>query len=247
MPRPESISVGWTMQAIELLAFQPLSAPQVAAALDVHPRTARRLLNRLQDDGYVSRTDDSRRLYAPTLRLVALAGQIAARNRLVTLAPPFMSALAERTGARVQLSIPSYGSVLVVLDAEAGGRPRASGTELVPAHCTAGGKALLAWRQPWRDSVLSAPLRSFTRRTVTDARSLRAEAEVIRQQGFATEHGEFRPHRRAAAAPVFLPDGEPMATLSATTTDDDPELSELARSVVEQAAALTRRLEERNG
>lgn len=32
MPRPESASVGWTMQALELLAFQPLSAPQVAAA-----------------------------------------------------------------------------------------------------------------------------------------------------------------------------------------------------------------------
>src|SRR4051812_45369608 len=98
------------MQAIELLAFQPLSAPQVAAALDVHPRTARRLLSRLREDGYLSRSADGRRLYAPTLRLVSLAGQIAARNRLVTLAPPFMASLAERTATTVQLSIPSYGS-----------------------------------------------------------------------------------------------------------------------------------------
>jgi IclR family acetate operon transcriptional repressor len=247
VPRPESVSIGWTMQALELLAFQPLSAPQVAAALDVHPRTARRLLNRLRDDGYLSRTDDARRLYSPTLRLVSLAGQIAARNRLVALAPPFMASLGEWTATTVQLSIPSYGSVLVMLDAETGGRPEPRGSDLIPAHCTAAGKALLAWRHAWRDSVLSAPLRSFTRRTVTDAASLRAETDVIRRQGYATEHGEFRPQRRAAAAPVFLPDGDPMASLSAVTTAEDPALAELARPVVEQAAALTRRLEQADG
>lgn len=228
------------MQALELLSFQPLSAPQVAAALDVHPRTARRLLARLLEDGYVSRTDDGRRLYFPTLRLVSLAGQIAARNRLVTLAPPVMTALAERTGTSVQLSIPSYGSVLVLLDADSSAR----GSQLVPAHCTAGGKALLAWRHAWRDSVLRSPLRSFTRRTVTDPAALRAETEVIRRQGYATERGEFRLRRQAAAAPVFLPDGDPMATLSATTTDEGREPAELVRPVVEHAAALTRRLEE---
>jgi IclR family transcriptional regulator, KDG regulon repressor len=222
------------MQALELLAFQPLSAPQVAAALDVHPRTARRLLNRLRADGYVSRTDDGRRLYAPTLRLVSLAGQIAARNRLVKLAPAFMASLGDRTGTSVQLSIPSYASVLVVL----------GGSELVPPHCTAAGKVLLAWRHAWRDSVLRTPLRSFTRRTVTDPGRLRAETDIIRQQGYATEHGEYRRRRNAAAAPVFLPDGDPMATLSAVATGDGPALAEMTGPVVEQAAALTRRLEE---
>ena len=244
MPRPESVSVGWTMQALEVLAFQPLSAPQVAKALGVHPRTARRLLNRLRDDGYLTRTDDGRRLYSPTLRLVSLAGQIAGRTRLVTLAPRFMTALAERTEARVQLSIPSYGSVLVVLDAHGGHPPERRGSDLVPAHCTASGKALLAWRHAWRDSVLTGPLRGFTSWTVTDAARLRAEADVIRQQGYATELGEYQPRRRAAAAPVFLPDGDPLASLSATTTDPDRELEELAGPVVEQASALTRRLEE---
>jgi hypothetical protein len=39
--RPEGLAVKWTMDALELLAFQPLSAPQVAAAMQIHPRTAR--------------------------------------------------------------------------------------------------------------------------------------------------------------------------------------------------------------
>jgi DNA-binding IclR family transcriptional regulator len=229
------------MDAIELLAFQPLSAPQVAAAMHIHPRTARRLLNRLHADGYLSRSDDSRRLYSPTLRIVALAGQITARHRLVELARAVVAPLSERAGAPAQLSIPSYASVLVLLDAHDGaiGEPR----ELVPPHCTAGGKVLLAWRHAWRDGVLRAPLRSFTKRTVTDPAAISAETETIRRQGYATEDDEYRRGRRAAAAPVFLPDGDPMATLSVTVSAADRPMADLVPPVVELAATLTRRLE----
>jgi DNA-binding IclR family transcriptional regulator len=48
----------------------------------VHPRTARRLLNRLRDEQYLSRTEDRRRLDSPTLRIVALAGQVLERTRV---------------------------------------------------------------------------------------------------------------------------------------------------------------------
>jgi hypothetical protein len=102
------------MEAIEMLAFEPLSAPQVAAAMGI--------------------------------------------------ASAFVAPLAERTGTPAQLCIPSYRSVLAVLD--------------------------------------------------------------------------------TAAAPVFLPDGDPMATLSATATDEDRGIDELVPAVVEAAATLRRRLEE---
>jgi DNA-binding IclR family transcriptional regulator len=87
-------------------------------------------------------------------------------------------------------------------------------------------------------------LRAFTDRTLTDPARLSAETDLIRRRGYATEEGEFRPGRRAAAAPVFLPDGNPMATLSATTTEQDREVAELVAAVVEVAAAVTSRLEE---
>src|SRR3954451_13586200 len=98
MPPPEAWYAARAMQALETLAFQPLSAPQVAAALQVHPRTARRLLNRLRDEGYLTRSDDARRLYAPTMRIVALAGQILQRALLAERAVPFVAALHDDTG-----------------------------------------------------------------------------------------------------------------------------------------------------
>jgi DNA-binding IclR family transcriptional regulator len=40
-----------TLRALEVLTFTPTTAPQVAEALGVHPRTARRLLSQLQRAG----------------------------------------------------------------------------------------------------------------------------------------------------------------------------------------------------
>ena len=90
---PEALYVARTMQVLELLAFQPLSAPQVAATLQIHPRTARRLLVRLHEEGYVTRSDDARRRYTPSMRVVALAGQIAVRAPLTVRALPAVARL----------------------------------------------------------------------------------------------------------------------------------------------------------
>lgn len=246
MPQHEALGVARTMEAIEMLAFEPLSAPQVAAAMRIHPRTARRLLNRLHEEGYLERSGGRQRLYSPTLRIVSLAGQIAARHRLVRIASPFMAPLSDRTGTPAQLCIPSYRSVLSVLDANAGKVGEPGVRELLPAHCTAGGKALLAWRHAWRDSVLRTPLHAFTDRTVTDTAAVSAETDLIRRRGYATEEGEFRPERRAAAAPVFLPDGDPMASLSVTVIGADRAVDDLIPPVVETAVALTRELEDQD-
>ena len=63
---PEAFYVARTMQVLELLTFQALSAPQVAATLQIHPRTARRVLVRLHEEGYLTRSDDTRRPYSPS-------------------------------------------------------------------------------------------------------------------------------------------------------------------------------------
>jgi DNA-binding IclR family transcriptional regulator len=233
---PEALYVARTMQVLELLAFQPLSAPQVAATLQIHPRTARRVLVRLHDEGYLTRTDDARRRYAPSLRVVALAAQIAARSPLPVRALPFVARLHEDTGADAHLAIPSYLSVLCMVHAGEACRARVHARELVPSHCTATGKALLAWRQPWRDSVLGHPLERHTDRTIVDAPTLAREAETTRARGYAVEAGELQDGVRAVAAPVFV-DGEAMAALGASGSDLDIEAH--GERVMVLAAELT--------
>ena len=219
--------------ALEVLAQQPLSAPQLAVALGVHPRTARRLLHRLRADGYVARSDDRRRVYAPTLRVVSLASQVLDGARLAQLAVPVARRLHVDTGLGAHLMVPSYRSALCIVH---GGDGPPALEELVPAHATAPGKVLLSFRQAWRDSLLAAPLERFTPRTVTSPSRLRAEAAQIRAQGFATEDGEHRPGIGGAAAPVFGAGGEAIAALGVCgprRTDD------VAAVVVRAAAGLS--------
>ena len=239
MRPPEAWYVTRTMRALELLAFQPRSAPQVAAALEVHPRTARRLLNRLLEESYLTRTDDARRLYAPTMRLVALAGQVVERSELTKIAAPFVARLHEQTGATAHLAVPSYRSALCLVHRENGSAPVPPRLrELVPCHCAATGKALLSWRDAWRESVLSAPLERRTDRTLTDPAALRADAEATRERGYATEDGELQDGVRAVAAPVFSASGEAVAALGVSGIDA-PATDDLAARVVGLAQELT--------
>jgi DNA-binding IclR family transcriptional regulator len=246
MPVTEALFVSRTMQAMEVLAFEPLSAAQLAAALQVHPRTARRLLARLVEDGWVSRSDGRRRAYAPTMRLVALAAQLAERAPLTRAAAPVVTRLFEETGGVVHLAIPSYTSALCLVHRGAGGpdaRPRLR--ELIPAHATASGKVLLAFREPWRESVLLAPLERRTARTVIDPVAIRAEAVATRERGYATEDGEFVEGLAAIAAPVHDAHGTVPAALAVSLPagHDLQALGARLREGAEQVAAALGRID----
>jgi DNA-binding IclR family transcriptional regulator len=233
---PEALYVARTMQVLELLAFQPLSAPQVAATLQIHPRTARRVLVRLHEEGYLTRSDDARRRYAPSLRVVSLAAHIAARSPLATHAVPFVDRLHDDTGADAHLAVPSYLSALCMVHAGGSCRARVHPRELVPAHASATGKALLAWREPWRNSILRRPLERHTANTSVDPLRLEREAEETRTRGYAVEVGELQDGVSAVAAPVFAGD-EAVASLGAS--GPDLEIEAVGARVVALAAGLS--------
>jgi DNA-binding IclR family transcriptional regulator len=128
---------------MELLAVQPHSAPELADALGVHVRTARRVLKRLESEGYVKVTEDRRRRYRPTMRVVALAGQVVERAELTGVAVPYVAALREELGEDCHLCVPSHVFALCLVHAPAGSTetPRPHLRELVP--CRARGARVL--------------------------------------------------------------------------------------------------------
>jgi DNA-binding IclR family transcriptional regulator len=239
----DSFFVTRTLQALEVLAFQPSSAPQVAEALRVDARTARRLLNRLADDGWVVRIEGRVRTYTLSLRLVALASQFVERAPLTHAAASVVRSLHERTGGVAHVTVPSYRSVLCLAHRSGGGRARPHTGELIPAHATAAGKVLLAQRDPWRERVLERPLERITDRTVVDPDALRRTCELALERGFAFEDGEYGVGVQSIAAPVRATRG---AVLAAVGLAGPPELQVASRldAVVEAADALAEKLAE---
>ncbi len=247
MSAPEAWHVTRTLRAMELLAVAPRSAPELADGLGVHVRTARRVLKRLESEGYVVLGEDRRRRYRPTMRIVALAGQVVERAELTQTAAPYVAALREQLGRGCHLCVPSYLSALCLVHDEGhtgtGCRPHLR--ELVPCHCSAAGKALLAWREGWREAVLAQPLESFTDRTTTGPDSLRRELARTVARGYSVEDREYEPDTRGLAAPVFAKTGEAAAALAVVApTGDLPadRYGELGGAVMEAAAALSREL-----
>jgi DNA-binding IclR family transcriptional regulator len=244
---PEAWHVTRTLRAMELLAVAPRSAPELADALGVHVRTARRVLKRLESEGYVVLSDDRRRRYRPTMRVVALAGQVVERAEMTQTAVPHVAALREELGKGCHLCVPSYLSALCLVhdagDVGSGCRPHLR--ELVPCHCTAAGKALLAWRESWRDAVLGESLEAFTDRTTTGPESLRRELGRTVARGYAVEDREYESDTRGLGAPVFAGSGEAVAALAVVApTADLPadRYGEIGDAVMGAAAALSQEL-----
>jgi IclR family KDG regulon transcriptional repressor len=244
---PEAWHVTRTLRAMELLAVEPRSAPELADGLGIHVRTARRLLKRLEADGYVEVSGDRRRRYRPTMRVVALAGQVVERAELTQEAVPHVTALRDEVDEDAHLCVPSYLSALCLVHAPRGSasacRPQLR--ELVPCHCTAAGKALLAWRDRWRDAVLTQRLESFTDRTTTGPESLRRELGRTVARGYSIEDREFEPDTRGVGAPVLAETGETVAALAVVAPLERlpaERYREIGDAVVGAAAALSRRL-----
>jgi DNA-binding IclR family transcriptional regulator len=110
-----------------------------------------------------------------------------------------------------------------------------------PMHCTALGKALLAFG----DVESPARLEAFTARTITEPERLRGHLDEIRRQGYAVDDEEFDLGVRCIAVPVFDYRGKVTGSIGISgpsTRITRARLPELAAIVVEIGKALSARL-----
>ena len=134
-----------TVRALERLAFAALSTSELADSLQISIRTARRLLQRLVLEGFVSQELGHRGRYHATLRLAALGRQMLDRSPLVQAAAPCVAQLAQDTSCVAHLWIPGYDDQVVCAvhaEARAGCRMVSVLCEVSPAPSSAPGHVL---------------------------------------------------------------------------------------------------------
>nr|WP_245641852.1 IclR family transcriptional regulator [Nonomuraea candida] len=112
-----------------------------------------------------------------------------------------------------------------------------------PVHCTAVGKAILAW-QP-EEALAGLALEPRTKHTITDPERLRAELGHIRRRGYAVDDRENEPEVRCVAAPIFNHDDAVTAAISVsglTSRITAARVRELGPLVAGAAARISRML-----
>src|SRR5262249_2213862 len=84
-----------------------------------------------------------------------------------------------------------------------------------PAHCSATGKAILAFESAeTRDDVLAEALTRYTGATIADRAALERELAQVRRQGWARNREEWRDGVCAAAVPLLNRQGAVLGSLS---------------------------------
>ncbi len=232
------------LQALDLVASSrgDMRVTELAAFLHVDKASASRLASTLAHFGYLER-DEATRRYRIGPRLLALGLRHLRHVPVPEIAGPYLRALMERTGECAHLGVAAQGRVLYIGQAESPATLRANVPlgHTAPLHCTALGKALLAYGL----LDIPEPLERFTPRTMTDPVRLARHLAQIHRQGYAIDDEEFDPGVRCVAAPVFDHRGFVLAAVGIsgpTTRMTKRRLPRLAQVVMEAAGQLSARM-----
>ncbi len=186
-----------------------LTLAQIVRKTGLPRSSAHRMLDRLVQLRWLQRIG---RDYQLGIRLVELGSRAVHQDRLHKAALPLLHELHRATGLIVHLAVLD-GSDVVYLE-KIGDRmntvvPTRVGSRQ-PAHCTAVGKAILAYTD---DAADMTSLERRTRYSIATTPQLSAELDKVRARGVAYEREEALPGFGCVAAPIGPPD-EAVAAVS---------------------------------
>jgi len=189
----------------------------LSAALGLTPSRTHRVLETLRQLGFVEQ-DPKTHVYHLGYRLFELGTIVARQRGFASIARPYLEELAKFTGETTKLAIANQGELLYLDVVESSQMLRISeqvGTR-APLHCTAMGKALLAFGPPTllEQVLASQSLLQFTPQTITTAVELRRAIALVRSDGYAIDNEEFIEGSRGLAAPIIGTDGTAEAAIS---------------------------------
>lgn len=204
-----------TLDVLETLAVKPATLAEVARATGLAKSVTHRILASLVVRGYA--VNDGGR-YRLGLRVARLAAAGLADTDVRTGSRPALERLARATDETVHLMVLEDDAVVYLDKVESSHTVRMASRIGMRGlvHCTACGKAILAWLpvQEARATVTRADLPARTPRTITDVETLMTALEQVRRRGYALDDEENEPDVRCVAMPVLDADGRPVAAVS---------------------------------
>ena len=244
---PAVESVDRAIRMLEVLGQHGSGASldELATSLSLPKSSLHRTLAALRERGFATQREDGRYLLGP--ELLRIAFDFYGRLDIRVLLRPTLERLRSGLNETIHLGVLDGADVVYVdkleptqpiaLSSKVGGRN--------PAHCTAVGKALLAWTYPTSERLLTwaaehAPLAHPTDRTIGRPDALAREMARIRTDGFAKDMEESESGVRCVAAPVFFGADGPVAAISISAPKERlpaARMREVVRSLLREIAA----------
>lgn len=240
------------MAILELLARSPegLGLVEIAEALDLPHNAVFRIGNALVQQGYLMREKQSKKFGLSRKLLTVGLGAVHEQNIVecsFDLLRAMRNELKEAAALAALLPEEGRGGVLLALDHlyDYGIRIRIG--YHFDLHCTAPGKALLAFLpdDERREIIGKMQFVPRTPHTIRSAEQLENTLATVRQSGYSVDHEEYAIDNYCVGAPVFNAFGYPIAVIWTSgmlhrAPSDGYEI--LGKRVMHYAAAISRRL-----
>lgn len=210
-----ALAKGLTLLDLIADADQPMRFAELMSHTDLPKPTFARILRTLIAFGLVYQ-DESDGTYALGPRFLELTHRVWDTFNLATFALPELEKLSKELGETVALCRLDGDQVLYLEERSGDGLGvRVDVGRRVPLHCTAAGKALLAFQEPAMGRSLLDQLKNerFTDKTITDRKQLEADLTLTRARGYSVSEEEHLPGVNSVAAVISGKDGLPIGAL----------------------------------
>jgi IclR family acetate operon transcriptional repressor len=216
-----SDSVRSVERALDILLCFSLDTPaltltQIADQVGMHKSTIHRLLTTLEIKRFVMR-DKATGIYQLGYRFIELASILLQDSEIQRWAQPYLHQLAVTSGETVDLAVLDGDHVVYLQVVESPQRVKIAAAigERLPAHCTATGKAFLAYLPDEQvNAILDRGMDRYTEYTVIAREELFRDLWAIRKRGYAISKQEYEKDINAVAAPILNADGCPIAVIA---------------------------------
>lgn len=212
-------SINKAFQILSFMAEQEhdTGVTEISQALEFNKSTTYRFLMSLERVGVVQKNETTNK-YHLGLTLFELGNRVPIKRSLIDKIHPHLQDLAFQVNEVVNLA-GLFQNEVVYLDKIESKRSVQIMTYVgfhIPPHCTALGKAILAFIPPEDvQRILRVEgLPYFTKKTITKRDIFLSELQHIRKEGFALDDEEFEEGLRCIAVPLFDTQKRVIASIS---------------------------------
>ena len=198
---------------------QPRSNAEIADQLGIPRSTVLRILTTLEAQQFVRRNGKK---FCLGIALIPLGNTASNQHSLREHCLPILSEVTRQTDETCHLVTLTQDKALIlqVCDSPHPMSAHSKQGTLADLHCSASGKALLAYLplEQQQSIVDHLQLSARTTRTITDSAQLTAELQKIRETGYSIDEQEYHEGIRCMAVPVFASDGHVVYSVGITAS-----------------------------
>ena len=239
-----ALAKGLTLLDMIADANEPLRFAQLLERSGLPKPTFARILRTVMAYGLV-RQDEAQGTYSLGPRFLELSHRVWKTFDLETVAIPELKRLSVELGETAALSCLDNDQVLYLNERSGAGLGVKVDTgRWVPLHCTAAGKALMAFQEPsyGRSIIKRMSFDKFTENTITKIEQFESDLTLTRARGYAMSREEHLDGVNSVAVAIAGQDGSPigaLVVLGPSSRLDESGMHVVGRELIAAARRLT--------